>query len=63
MEKYLILYFDAAHEYRTLSVLEYDLRKDLKIKGHGTGRIIARQDSRINWLVEGDTHTPKFHRW
>lgn len=55
-----------AQDRRTLAVHEEELRKRLKMKALGRSslqRSIARQESRLLWLVEGDAPTKFFHNY
>lgn len=60
----VILRLDKAQERRTLSEEEVQLRKELKLKSLGLAsleRTIARAQSRITWLCDGDACTKFFH--
>jgi hypothetical protein len=62
--KEVILQLDRAQDRRSLSLEEQELHKELKFKCLGLAspkRTIARQQSRIAFLREGDVNTNFFH--
>ena len=64
MAREVILRFDEAQEVRALSDWEAALRKALKLRVLGLAslaRTIARQRSRLLFLVEGDANTRFYH--
>jgi hypothetical protein len=64
LAKEVVLRLEFARDRRSLSTMEESLRQELKLKSLGLAllrRIIARQESRLLWLKEGDAHTHFFH--
>jgi hypothetical protein len=60
----VVLRFDAAQDYRALTLQEAELRKSLKLRILGLAslaRTIAGQKSRLLFLAEGDANTRFFH--
>jgi hypothetical protein len=62
--KEVVFWLESARDRRTLASLEEDLRQELKLKLLGLAslqRTIARHESRLLWLSDGDAPTRFFH--
>jgi hypothetical protein len=64
MAKDVLLQLEATHDTRSLEVHEESLRQWVKLKTLGLSSLqhsMARQESRLLWLHEGDASTKFFH--